>query len=391
MIMPVNPEEFKEFNGLLTAGRPDYKPWYFLLEMNNKNPLRTAKGWKHPDSQLSFKHAYRHMMCGMNIGIAGTEHDDLVIIDIDDETNVPDKTIKPTLSSRSRSRIGTHHFYFATGKDAKVNIPSDELGEIRSFNQYVVAPGSFVPCSAEELSKVPLHDIENVGKYSLERRTLAQDISYHEFPFAFREQIRIKKQKQAEKEAQRSKRSSPKPATTQPKSMLYNLTITDIVGEHPDRERFPSLFHGSKTGSNTSISENQLHCYRHNVSLTPLRALAVLAGIDTCMNAGVGHAHSNAGDSTVDLTDGQTIFTIWMYAIKNNILQIDDIIPSIALQWFAVANGLCTEEDLTDVWRLPPQVYMDAKDALRAVGLMKQPARQLCCHASPNPDCGRKV
>ena len=91
--MPTNPEEFEEFNKLLTAGRKNYKPWYFLLEMNNKDPLRTAKGWKHKDSQLSFKHAYRHMMHGMNIGIAGTEHDDLVIIDIDDETNVPGKTI----------------------------------------------------------------------------------------------------------------------------------------------------------------------------------------------------------------------------------------------------------------------------------------------------------
>jgi putative DNA primase/helicase len=389
--MPVNPEEFKEFDRLLTAGRKNYKPWYFLLEMNNKDPLRTAKGWKHRDSQLSFKHAYRHMMCGMNIGVAGTEHDMLVIIDIDDETNVPDKTIKPTLSSRSRSRIGTHHFYFATGKDAKVNIPSDELGEIRSFNQYVVAPGSFVPCSDEELSKVPSHDIENVGKYSLERRTLAQDISYHEFPFAFREQIRIKKQKQAEKEVLRSKRSTPKPSTTQPKSMLYSLTITDIVGNHPDRERFPSLFHGSKTGSNTSISENKIHCYRHNVSLTPLRALAVLAEIDTCMNAGVGHAHSNAGDSTIDLNDGRTIFELWSYAKQIGILSADDVIPAVALTWFTVANGICQQEDLIDGWKIPTDAYMKAKDTLYGIGIMKRPARQMCCHASPNPECGRKV
>ena len=386
-----SPEEFKEFNRLLTAGRKNYKPWYFLLEMNNKDPLRTAKGWKHRDSQLSFKHAYRHMMCGMNIGIAGTEHDDLVIIDIDDETNVPDKTIKPTLSSRSRSRIGTHHFYFATSKDAKVNIPSDELGEIRSFNQYVVAPGSFVPCSDEELSKVPPHDIENVGKYSLERRTLAQDISYNEFPFAFREQIRIKKQKQVEKEAQRSKRSSPKPATIRPKSMLYSLMITDIVGNHPDRERFPSLFHGSKTGSNTSISENKIHCYRHGVALTPLRALAVLAGIDTCMNAGVGHAHSNAGDSTIDLNDGRTMFALWSYAKQMRIIPMDDIIPSTALTWFATTNGICAQEDLIDGWKIPTDAYMKAKDTLYAIGLMKRPARQVCCHASPNPECGRRV
>jgi len=389
--MPTNPEEFKEFNRLLTAGRPDYKPWYFLLEMNKKDPLRTAKGWKHKSSQLSFKHAYRHMMHGMNIGIAGTEFDRLVIIDIDDETNVPDKTIKPTLSSRSRSRIGTHHFYFATDMDAKVNIPSDELGEIRSFNQYVVAPGSFVPCTVEELGKVPLHDIENVGKYTIERRTLAQDISYHEFPLAFRKQIEIKEQKQAELETERSKRTTPKPPTTQPKSMLYSLTITDIVGNHLDRERFPSLFHGSKTGSNTSISENKIHCYRHNVYLTPLRALAVLAGVDTCLNAGVGHLHSNAGDSTIDLNDGQTIFRLWSYAKAERILPIDDPVPTIALTWFAVANSVCTKEDLIDEWKLPTEAYMRAKDLLCKVGLMKRPARQMCSHATAIPECGRKV
>lgn len=387
--MQTNPEQLKEFNRLLTAGRPQYKPWYILLNMNDKDPVRTKHGWKHPMSRLSFEHAYKHMCCGMNIGIAGTDEDMLVIVDIDDETQVKDETIKATLSVRTRSRVGTHRFYFATDKETKVNIPSDELGEIRSLWQYVVAPGSYVPCSIEEIAQIPLEQQSQAGKYTLEQHTIAQPITYAEFPFAFREQLRIQKEDAEKKQTERLKRTTPRPISTSPRSLLYSLTITDVVGTHPDNERFPSLFHGSKTGSNTAISNNQIHCFRHGVGLTPLRALAVLAGIDTCLNAGVGHQYSNAGASTIDLGDGYTVFKLWVFAKQLGIIPKDDIIPYKALVYFAITNGHCTKENLVNGWQLPADVKNEAKRAMIVAGLMQiKPKQHLCSHANAE-ECAR--
>jgi hypothetical protein len=61
--------EFKKFNRLLTTGRPNYQPWYFLLEVSNKDPARTKRGWKHPDSRLSPERALEMVKFGQNIGI----------------------------------------------------------------------------------------------------------------------------------------------------------------------------------------------------------------------------------------------------------------------------------------------------------------------------------
>jgi putative DNA primase/helicase len=294
----------------------------------------------------------------------------LVIIDVDDETNIPDNEIKPTLSTRSRSRTGTHHFYFATSMDSKLNIPTEEYGEVRSYWQYVVCPGSYVTCAQEEIDAMSPEQRKYAGQYTIERQTIPVSISFEEFPSVF-------KQHMADRKAQASRQPDMRTQvdTSGNKSALFNLTITDVLGTCPTNERFPSLFHGSKTGANTSISDNQVHCFMHNVSLTPLRALAVLSGIDTCMNAGLGHRRSNAGNSTIDLHDGKTVFTLWKYAKEQGVIPASDPIPTSALTWFTVSTGICALSDLEDGWRLPVTAYCKAKDALLAAKLLQKPMR----------------
>ena len=363
-----NPNEFEEFNRLLTAGRPKYTPWYFLLGMRDKDPVRTKRGWKHPDSRLSPKKALEMVKHGQNIGIAGTDKDMLVIIDVDDETNIPDDEIKPTLSTRSRSRTGTHHFYFAANDDAKLNIPTEEYGEVRSRWQYVVCPGSYVACSEKEIAAMPKEQRKYIGQYTIERAIIARSIKFDEFPSVF-------KQHMADKKAQGERKPDMRTLvnTSGNKSALFDLLITDVLGSCPTNERFPSLFHGSKTGSNTSISDNQVHCFRHGCSLTPLRALAVLSGLYTCMEAGLSHKHANAGNSEVDLNDGKTLFTIWKYAKENNMIPKTDQIPTAALTWYAITTGICTIADLIDGWKLPIESYGKAKDTLIYAELLENP------------------
>ena len=381
-----NSNQFKRFNHALTSGRPDYDPWYILLGIGDKDPSSTKRKWKHPDSRLTPEKAVEMIKYGMNIGLAGTDQDMLVIIDVDDESAIPESKIKPTLSTRSRSRIGTHNFYFATDENAKINIPTEGVGEVRSIWQYVVVPGSYVTCSQSEIDAMDPSQRERAGQYTIEKEIVARSISYNEFPSIFRHHIKNLKE---QKEREPDKRSQFN--TSGPKSALFDLSLTDVLGPHPTNERFPSLFHGSKTGTNTSISDNQIHCFRHNCSLTPLRALAVLAGLYDCMQAGISHKHANAGDSDVNLTDGKTVFALWKYAKENNMIPIDDPIPTVGLTWYCITTGLCTILDLENGWRLPHDIYCKGKDSLVAANLLSRPKRTICSHASPNPECGRKV
>lgn len=340
--------------------------------MCNKDPLKTRIGWKHKSAQLSSEDAANNMLHGMNIGIAGTDMDTLVIIDVDG-SGIKTNELKPTLSTTTRSRVGTHHFYFANDVNAKVNIPTDEKGEVRAVWQYVVAPGSYVPCSLEEIEMMPAEQQQHAGKYSLENTTMPQEISFNEFPKAFRNKAYRKQSGDRRREQQqiRTDETEKKFAATS-KSALFDLKINDVVGNVPSMERFPSLFHGSKTGANTSISHNKIHCFRHNVSLTPLRAMAVLAGIDTCMNAGVSHRNSGAGNSTIDLTDGKTIAILWKYAKDNNLVPADDPIPTIAMIWYSIQQGICEEDDLIDGWKLPVDDFKKTMDTLKDVKIVEE-------------------
>jgi len=376
ILMKQNVKEFEKFHRLLTMFADDYSPWYFVLKKNDKDPLPTKGGWKAPHAQLSFEKAKRWMEHGHNIGIAGTDKDPLVIVDIDDWTQVQESDVKPTLSIRSRSRIGTHHLYFTSDKpcdreadepvpSAKMNIPTEDAGEVRSVWQYVVAPGSYVPCHEENFKAMPESQYEYAGWYTLENYITPMPITFDEFPEVFQSHAR------KALEDEKAERSKPKKqhGKNSNESQLFSLHITDVVGEYPKGPRFPSPFHGTHTGGNTSMTDELLHCWRHNVSHNALTALAVLSGIADCKDAGYPHMNSMAGPSSVNTDDGEMVYLLWKFAKDEDILPEDDPMPAAAIRWFALEMELCKTEDLIDGWKLPVDVFMDAKYEAISLGI----------------------
>ncbi len=368
--------EFLRFHRLLTAKTDNYDPWYFALEKKNKDPVKSKRGWKHPSSKLTAGQAARWMDHGYNIGIAGTPKDKLVIVDVDSEHSVPIDQIKPTLSVRSRSREGRHHFYFTddepvkrdyTGvpiRTAKMNLPCDTAGEIRSYWQYVVAPGSFVPCSQEAIDRMPPEQQQFAGYYTIEDPRMPAQITYDELPQAYKDQLEANIKRFEETPSQpREEYDNPT------KSGIFELTIADILGVLPTDRRFPCPFHGSETGSNASFDGNLLHCWRHDVSHNALTTLAVVSGTETCVDAGKGHRNSSVGPSVVSDRNGKQMFALWKYAKENRLIEEDSQMPASALAWFAQTCGICSENDLNN-GLLKVEHYKAAKDLARAAGIL---------------------
>jgi len=370
--MTVNIDEFKQFHEALTTGRPDYKPWYFLLNGNEKDPIE-GQGWKAAKHQLSYEAAVRALEMKFNVGIAGTDMDGLVIIDVDDEEAFKNHLFIPTLTARSSSRVGRHHFYFTDDKLAKVNIALEDKGEIRAYWQYVVAPGSYAKLSdsknnegnitrtkEEKFEKLSDEEKPLAGMYTLLDVIPAANISYEDFPQVFKDEKLIRDAK--EKAKTKAKENRPVKEYTKrgnnKKSSLYDLEINDVITAIPDQGRHPSLFHDSHTGKNTSISDGLLHCWRHNVSHNAISALAVLAGLADCVDAGTGHRNSGSGSSCIDYDDGRLMYDIWKYAKDNQYLPGDDPIPTVAIRYIAIKKGYCKEADVLEGWKIPIDAYI---------------------------------
>jgi len=365
--MNTNPPELSKFHELLTGLTVNtLKPWYFALQIGGKDPLMSSHGWKDSRACLSIDKALEWMSMGYNIGIAATSRDSLVIMDVDDPSIISLDELPTTLTTVTRTRLGSHHFYFASEKFAKMNIATDDAGEIRSVWQYVVAPGSFVPVSDVELSTIPDDDKHNAGKYTVGNAVPPVNITFNEFPSIFRKQFFSKFG-----DTQESNKSPGTPIKSNGMSELFSLTITDIFPSAPRNQRFSSPFHNSHTGANTSITNDLLHCWRHSVSHNALSSLAVLAGIDTCLNAGVGHSNSSAGPSSINLKDGKTMFEIWIFAKNNGYIPNNDPIPSSALTWFSLSSGYCSSSDLINGWQLPTDIYYKTIAALQTAELLE--------------------
>ena len=100
---PPRVQEFVRFYRLLMKNAPaGYNPFFLICESGEKNPDRNFGSWKTPKHPVSFPQAVHWMKCGWNIGIAGTDKDQLVIVDIDDPTEIPLSSVKPTLTIMSR-------------------------------------------------------------------------------------------------------------------------------------------------------------------------------------------------------------------------------------------------------------------------------------------------
>ena len=117
IIKQPNIKEFKLFTYFLTRQAPKkYNPWFFRLAPQSKAPALEFGSWKAEHNRLTVKEAINWMTSGGNVGIAGMTNDPLVNVDLDGK-NVNKKSLKPTLTVRSRSRTGLHGFYFTENKD----------------------------------------------------------------------------------------------------------------------------------------------------------------------------------------------------------------------------------------------------------------------------------
>lgn len=280
------------------------------------------------------------MQRGCNIGIAAKADDPLVIIDIDDMEQVPD--IKPTLQTISRKRIGRHNYFFAKDETAKRNIAADTAGEVRACWQYVVAPGSYVPCGEKDFAKMPEEEKVNAGHYTVFKELPVSEITYAEFPQAYKNSDMARKIVDTEAAI---RKIVPKTSTKKSyrSSALWDLSIEDVSGLSDTKgKRVPMPFeiHDSGTYKNCSVSQGLLHCWRHEVSHNAFSYLCILAGVMTCENAGLQHGGRHYG---ADATDGETVFRVWKYAKEKGMIPNNDPIPLSALKYFARSKGICKE------------------------------------------------
>lgn len=304
-----------------------YKPHFFRLAPQSKAPATEYGSWKDPKNRLTIKQAVKWMKQGGNVGIAGMIYDPLVNVDLDGSI-VRKELLKPTLTTRSRSRTGIHGFYFTDDKHSIPNIPTDDQGEVRAQGQYVVAAGSYVPTDPET---VPIEHIDTAGYYTVEDRQKPAWITYSELPKFFREAYE-----------KRNEPTQRQPSTYDPKqaqgkhSAVFDINATDVmlreIGTKTPTQRWGSIFHDSETEANMSISNRGLlQCWRHGVSHNGLQALVVLSGYMTCLEAGTPH---KGGHSKI-VGDNGAILYAWLYAKEHGYIPIDDPIPIRALNYIA--------------------------------------------------------
>ena len=356
-------EEFKLFvDNLMKTAPIGYKPWFFRCARKGKNP-RVAKSrknpwasWINPHAQLSAHQAIMCMKKGWNIGIAGMGQDHLVNVDLDGE-NVQKAVLKPTLTTRSRSRTGLHGFYFTVDKNEIPNIATDTDGEVRSQGQYVIAAGSYVTTDPDE---VPPKYRDTAGYYTVEDARPPNWITYKELPKFFRE----KHEEELDRPIKKPSTFDPKKATGH-HSALFDITATDVmlheIGSKTPSQRWGSIFHDSTTEANMSISsQGLLHCWRHLVSHNGLQALTVLSGYMTCLEAGTPH---KGGQSKIVGDDG-AIFRAWLYAKTHGYIPQDDPIPVRAMHYLAREKlGYTPKKGEL----LPPDIYNQIIDIIAEV------------------------
>ena len=349
------PEELEEFLSYFPA---DFKPYLFPLEPNGKDPLEdyswkpgTSKrtGKPYPGNRVSKEEAIKRMGEGYNIGIAGTDSDRLSIMDKDDlEAVGPSKL---TLVTKSRKQIGEHHFYFSddpvikgkisTAQSAKQNIPTGTAGEIRSVWQYVVACGSYVPCTERDTLAMPSEDRPYAGHYRLYQRAPIATITYDEFPNVYKKQVEKTRVVEVEKEKQWVESHRKEKSIYNGKgSAMWDLSLYDVTGlrDNPGVNfQIPSEFgHGSDTGKNCCVSNGLLTCWRHQTKHNGLTALAILAGVADCED-GIRHGSRHAG---IDFQNPRVQWGMWEYAFRHGLLPKGDKIPAKALRYYAESKGI---------------------------------------------------
>lgn len=359
------PGQFLEFMDRLLDSKnvsEGYKPFIFPVQQGNKAPS-TNISWKAPQSRLSIPEARKRLAGNHgNVGIAGRPEDRLILLDIDDPS-IEDE-LKETLKIRSRSRSGTHAIYWADPEDEALpcNIPTDK-GELRSSDQYVVAPGSYVPVTDSELeTKVEEGEISEQEKqeiqedpfrgfYTLDNDKDIAEITLEELPDVF--QKHYEQGQETETNEEDEDFDADRIDSDKDHSALYDLEITDLTGRGLS-SRDPHPLHPSETGKNWSIGDGVGHCWRHLVSLNALQFLCVESGYMTCLEAGSPHKSSKdkqgcaAGASAVKGND-EAIWKAWLQAKKNRYIPEDDPIPVKAIHHIARKHDIADPNKFGDL------------------------------------------
>ncbi len=295
-------KQFEKFYYFLMKNTPEnYCPWFFPCEKNGKNPSPEAilkrnpnsKGsWHDESARLNKEEVIELIKCGYNIGISARKEDPLIIGDIDNP-NYLDQMPIDTLTTTSRKRVGGHFFGWDKDGSAKINLPTND-GEIRSINQYVLSPGSYVPFNLE--SKKDKEAYESlpekakgdslIGYYTVNNATELKYISVENLPKIFRDDLR----KEDEDNAKVKENDEMKEYTGK-YSDLFKLKVSDILKTIPEKQRFGHPLHESDTDANFSLSNDGTlgHCWRHMVSLNAVQYLCVMAGYKQCQECGTPH------------------------------------------------------------------------------------------------------
>ena len=378
--MHTDPAQFKRFHELITKDQPEYDPFYIPLCIRGKDPL-PGMSWE--KSHATYEEAVKYLELGHNIGIVARANDKLVIMDKDDIKAVG--ATKSTLTTISRKRYGGRGFYFtdepaAVGIDintAKMNMATETYGEIRAYEEYVVCAGSYVPVLKDEVDdagvsvwdNIPEDEKINAGKYTIDEPNPVSNITFKEIPAVYKNAL-LDRREAAKNPPQKPVSKEYRPTNgDKNKTHLFDLTIEDVTGKKDDGSyRFPSLFHGSTTGMNTSVGGGMMQCWRHSCSHSPLTALAVAAGLGTCSS--LGYAFHAKGSSPLNLKDGETQFKLWEYAKKEGLIPHDDPIPTKGMVWYALHEKVCVDSDIVDGWKLPTPIYNLTLQKLHEAGII---------------------
>ena len=113
---------------------------------------------------------------------------------------------------------------------------------------------------------------------------------------------------------------------------LFNITMHDVIGEHPGfRGKNPAGHYGDSTNYFCVTGDNVAYDHKRDVGYNAITLLLCKAGI------------RNANDPSGDLTDREK-FEMWKYAQNNNIVEAP--IPNSALEWFAFSENIAEPSDL---------------------------------------------
>ncbi len=344
-------QEFETFYSLLMKNAPEgYKPWFFPCEKKGKNPgalaisqlagetslccdipwikrltkeeerknktnkeekrknkprwicdkcEKSRGSWHGLHARLTKEKCIEHIKQGFNLGISARENDQLIIGDVDNIEYL-NQMPKDTLTTTSRKRAGGHFFGWDKDGSAKINFSTEDDGEIRSSNQYVLAPGSNTPFNMESkkdkevfnaLPEVARKD-KFMGYYTVRNACVPRPLTFDDFPEFF-------KIEHAEEEADKSNPEKEyKEFNGEGKySELFKLKISDIIGDNPSNKRTGHPLHDSDTDANWSLSKDGSlgMCWRHCVSLNAVQYLCVKAGYSTCSKAGTPHGKDKDG------------------------------------------------------------------------------------------------